>query len=143
MSKELQELQNKRAKLEEESVSLKNEQTNLEERVRVLEEKVAIDQLTKGNDTAREQISQLASKVDELEQRLSGKIPSPIKEAPPPQEVPALAEEPAPEPAETGEPEEPHEDIVTVAELEGPIAGQEEFGEESKRRSDRKKRKFF
>jgi uncharacterized coiled-coil protein SlyX len=69
-SKELEELQNKKAKLEDESRTLKDEQTNLEQRIRVLEERVAVEVLKTNNKIAREAVSRLESKLNELEQKL-------------------------------------------------------------------------
>jgi L-lactate utilization protein LutB len=67
---ELDELRDKRAKLEKESLLLKQGQKNLEERIKVLEEKIAIEELKKDNRTARENVSHLESTISELERKL-------------------------------------------------------------------------
>jgi len=66
---ELQELQDKRAKLEDESLTLREEQKRLEEKAKALEQKI-IQELSNKNDDARQKVSNLSSKVNDLEQRL-------------------------------------------------------------------------
>lgn len=70
LPKELQELQDKRIKLEEESRCLKEEQKNLEENVKELEQRT-IERLKSANKNTRLEISRLKSMVDDLGQRLS------------------------------------------------------------------------
>jgi hypothetical protein len=151
-SKELEELQNRKARLEEESNGLKTEQGNLEERVKVLGEKIAIEELKSNNKATSEAISKLESKIDELEQRLrqvsqTPGTPHPINETVPKiMEPPEPAEQNAPEPPIETTTEEPaeEEDVVTVTTLEdSAMVQQEEFSEDVKRRNDKKKRKFF
>jgi len=148
-SKELEELQNKRAGLKEESRSLKEEQKDLEERVKVLEEKIAVEELKNSNKAACEAISHLESKINELEERL--KKTSQVPETPKPtkeivsevDETTEPTEKVTPEIEETM-PEEPEEEAVTVTALEDSItASQEEVGEDLKKPSEKKKRKFF
>ena len=148
-SRELEELQNRRARLEEESHSLNDEQKSLEDRVKVLEEKIAIEELTKNNKVTREEISQLESTIKALENKLVGgfqpsEVPARMTETLPETEVTEPAEEEiTSELADATESEEEQEEIVTVAELESPTEQQEEFDDDLKIRSDKKKRKFF
>jgi predicted RNase H-like nuclease (RuvC/YqgF family) len=76
LPKELQELQDKRAKLEDEMQSLKEEQKKKEERAKALEEKI-IEELNNKNEKSRQNISQLDSKIGDLERKLEqiGKDP--------------------------------------------------------------------
>lgn len=69
LPKELQELQDKRAKLEDEMQSLKEEQKKKEERAKALEEKI-IEELNNKNEKSRQNISQLDSKIGDLERKL-------------------------------------------------------------------------
>jgi len=147
-SKELEELQNKRAKLEEESRSLKEDQKDLEERVKVLEEKIAIEELKNSNKAACEAISQFESKINELEERL--KKTSQVPETPKPTKEIVSEVDETTEPTEevTSEveetmPEEPEEEAVTVTALEDSITTSQEVGEDLKKPSEKKKRKFF
>ncbi len=148
-SRELEELHNRRARLEEESHSLNDEQKNLEDRVKVLEEKIAIEELTRNNKMTREEISQLESTIKTLENKLVGdfqpsEVPAHMTETLPETEVAEPAEEEiTSELAGATESEEEQEDIVTVAEFENPTEQQEESGDDLKIRSDKKKRKFF
>ena len=145
----LEELQNRRAKLEEESRFLKDEQKSLEERVKILEEKIAIEELTKNNKATHDEISQLESAIKALEHKLDGYVqPSGdstlmVETTPEPEISEPVKEENTSELAETTESEEAQEEIVTVAEFENPIEQQEEFGDDQKIRSEKKKRKFF
>ena len=147
---ELEELRNRRVKLEEESHSLKDKQTNFEERVKVLEEKLAIAELQNNNKMTRDAISQLESKMNELEERLNKTLQAPEPAEPAekvtPEEnvVPEPVEEAAQEVAETEvekaeEPEEPEEEAVTVKPFEDAFVTEQE----DKKRSDKRKRKFF
>jgi hypothetical protein len=147
-SKELEQLQNRRAELEEESNSLGQQQQNLEIKVKTLEERIRISELENINKTRLEAITQLESKVGELEQRLKtgGKTESyestneaklEINEAP------ESAEEVTASVSKTIE-EEPEDEVVTVAAIEDPmIVEQEENSENLKRQNEKKKRKFF
>ena len=69
LPKELQELQDKRSKLENETRSLKEEQMKKEEQAKALEQKI-IEELLSKNEETRQNISQLNSKIEDLEQRL-------------------------------------------------------------------------
>ena len=145
-SKDLEELQNKRTKLEEESRSLKEDQKDLEERVKVLEEKIAVEELKNSNKAACEAISHLESKINELEERL--KKTSQVPETPKPTNEIVSEVDETTEPTEevTPEVEEtmPEEEAVTVTALEDSItASQEEVGEDLKKPSEKKKHKFF
>jgi uncharacterized coiled-coil protein SlyX len=148
-SRELEELQNRRARLEEESRCLNDEQKSLEDRMKVLEEKIAIEELTRNNKATREEISQLESTIKALENKLVGcfqpsEVPARMTETLPETEVTEPAEEEiTSELADATESEEEQEEIVTVAEFESPTEQQEEFGADLKTRSDKKKRKFF
>lgn len=147
-SKELEQLQNRRAELEEESNSLGQQQQNLEIKVKTLEERIRISELENINKTRLEAITQLESKVGELEQRLKtgGKTESyestneaklEINEAP------ESTEEVTASVSKTIE-EEPEDEVVTVAAIEDPmIVEQEENSENLKRQNEKKKRKFF
>lgn len=143
-SKELEELQNQKTRLDEESRSLKGRQENLEERVKVLEETIAIEQLKNNNKATREAITQLESKIDELERNLEKVSREP--ETNKPQVEPEVAETPKPDetPFETAETttEDSEEEFVTTTATEEPMMTEPEI-DEGKRTHDKKKRKFF
>lgn len=67
----LQELQNIRTGLEEESRSLNEERENLEDKVQILRDKVAIEELRKSNAETQSIISQLKIEIGELERKLN------------------------------------------------------------------------
>ena len=67
--KEIEELRDKRAKLEDEARVLKEEQSKLEERSKALEQKM-MEELKDGNKKKRQDISRLESIIKEQEQRL-------------------------------------------------------------------------
>ena len=67
-----QELEKIRTELEEESRSLNEERKLLEDKAKALRDKVAIEELRKGNVTARDEIAKLKTEIKDLEQRLSG-----------------------------------------------------------------------
>ena len=69
--KELEELQSKKTKLEDESRSLEEKQKTLDERLRTLEEKLAIRELEAKNQKMRDAVNDLESKVKELEGKLN------------------------------------------------------------------------
>jgi len=104
--------------------------------------------LKNSNDATREAISHLESTINELEERL--KKTSQMPETPKPAkeivsevyETPEPTEEVTPEIEETV-PEEPQEEAVTVTALEDSLTVQQEVGEDSKKPSEKKKRKFF
>ena len=112
----------------------------------MLEEKIAVEDLKNSNKTAREAISQLESKINDLEEKLEKTSRTP--ETPKPteeivsewDETPEPTEEATPE-AEKTMPEEPEEETVTVTPLEDSITAPQEV--EDKKPSDKKKRKFF
>lgn len=146
-SRELEELQNRKAGLQEESHSLNDQQKNLDERVKVLEEKIAIEELKNNNKTTREAISQLESKIDGLERRLrevsqEPEVHEPEKTLTLATETPQQTQETAPVATETT-PEDSEEEVITVAAPEEPTIAEQETFTESKSRHDKKKRKFF
>jgi hypothetical protein len=150
-SKEIEELQSRRANLEEESRQLDDKERELDERVKILEEKLAIQALEEHNRTKLDAIKNLEAKMCELEQKV--KTPKPKEpEAEPEAEMetatpPEKPVEEAMEPAEeiATEEEEPKEEYVDVTPIEDvtvtPQA--EEIEEESRKQHDKKKRKFF
>jgi len=69
LSKELQELEERRSKLVAESLSLMVQQKKLEERTKALEQKI-MEELTNNINKARQNISQLESMINDLEQCL-------------------------------------------------------------------------
>jgi vacuolar-type H+-ATPase subunit I/STV1 len=147
-SKELEELGSKKAVLEAESRSLKEEQQSLAERIKVLEEEIVIEQLKNDNRTAREAISRLKSKKDELEQRLKETSRTPETESTTEAET-GILNAPGPKAesavgiAEAGT-EETEEDVVTVMPLESPMTNEpEKYNEDIKKQQEKKKRKFL
>jgi vacuolar-type H+-ATPase subunit I/STV1 len=146
-SKELEELGSKKAVLEAESRSLKEEQQGLVERIKVLEEEIVIEQMKNDNRAAREAISRLKSKKDELEQRLKDTSRTPETESTTQAETGILN---APERAEgtagigAASAEETEEDVVTVMPLESPMTTEpEKYNEDLKKQQEKKKRKFL
>jgi chromosome segregation ATPase len=91
--KDLEKLQAKRAELEAESRSLREEHKKLEYSIKVLEEQVVIEELNENNKSAKDAITQLEAKLNDLQKRL--KQPSQAPQTPP--ENPA----PSPPPQET------------------------------------------
>lgn len=73
----LQELQNIRTGLEEESRSLNEERKTLEDKVIVLREKIAIEEFRKNNQATKAVITQLKAEINDLEQRLNETIETP------------------------------------------------------------------
>lgn len=147
ISKEFEDLQNRKAELEKESLSLKDTQKNLEERTKIIEEKIAIEELKNNNKAMREAISQLESQIDGLEHRLkdvSMEPNAPKEESAEVQvvETPQVVEEMTPKTAEVVA-EDSEEEIVTVAAPEEPMAIEHGTSGDSKRTHDKKKRKFF
>jgi len=147
-SKELEQLRSRKTELEEQSHSLTEEQKNLEEKVKTLEEKIAIQELTNGNKGTRDVISQLESKISDLERRLNEVSKEQTTFEPKLEVKPEVVEAPEPTEEMTSETaetisEEP-EDVVTVAPLEDPmLAQEEEFSENLTKQREKKKRKFF
>jgi len=144
-SNELEELQNRKTRLEEESRSLKDRQKSLEERTKVLEEKIAIGELENINKATQDSISQIESKIQGLEQRLKEVSQESYAEKPvqkefipaePPQETPTT-----PETVETVM-EDEEEETFTVAAPEEPVIEQPTQGE-GKKSHEKRKRKFF
>jgi outer membrane murein-binding lipoprotein Lpp len=67
---EMEQLQNEKTRLEEESRNLDEELKQLESRSKILGEKIAIQELKNENAAKRQTINQLASKISTLETRL-------------------------------------------------------------------------
>lgn len=67
---EMEQLQNEKTRLEEESRALDEELKQLEMRSKILGEKVAIQELQNENNTKKQTLSQLASKIGMLETQL-------------------------------------------------------------------------
>lgn len=128
LPKELQELLDKRTKLEDESRSLKEEQRKLEENARALEEKL-IKGLKNNNEATRQNISQLESKIKDLEQRL-GQI---SQESGTPGSADETTQEAAIEVSGVASDEVAEEKSVTVT----------AFGETPEEGRERKKHRFF
>jgi uncharacterized protein (DUF3084 family) len=146
--KELEKLQAMRAELEAEAHSLKEEQKNLENSLLSLEEKVVVEELKKEkavveelknrNKATKDAISQLEAKKKDLESRLEQTSQTP--ETPPPKKKKA---EEAPEPAEAA-PEGSEEGGVTVTAIEGEaLVENQEAVDESPKKQEKKKRRFF
>lgn len=69
-SLEMEQLQNEKTRLEEESRNLDEELKQLEMRSKILDEKIAIQELKNENAAKKQTVSQLASKIGMLETRL-------------------------------------------------------------------------
>lgn len=142
-------MQNRRTGLVEQSCSLTKQRENLEEKVKMLEEKIAIADLEDNNKAKLEAITQLESKVNELEQKLKETLEEPRSlesegetksEIVEPQEP---TEEMASQTSQVAE-EEQEDEAVEVKAIEDPIiAEHEEFAEGLKKENERKKRRFF
>lgn len=148
-------MQAKRAELEAESRSLKEEQKKLEYSVKVLEEQVVIEQLHDNNKAAKDTISQLEAKLNDLEKRLKHPAQAPPQAPPenpappPPKETitevevaaPPEKKEAAPEPAEvTLEDSEDSGVTVTAIDDEALVEAQEA---QSDKQQEKKKHRFF
>lgn len=141
-SKELEQLQDRRTKLEEESNSLEQQQRNLDSKVKTLEERIKINELESINKTKREAITQLESRINELEQKLKPQEETKSYESMD-QDSLKTTEEVTTTAPETVE-EEPANEVVDTGVIEDPmLAEQEEFSENLKRQNEKKKRKFF
>lgn len=140
---ELEKLRAMRAELESESLSLKEQQSELEQSVISLEEKVAIeelknekdaiDELKNRNKVAKDAIAELKSKKKKLETKLG--------KAAQKQEAPVQPEE-----TEVAGPDEiiPEEDGgVVVTALDGELLEDQETVNESPKRQEKRKRRFF
>lgn len=153
--KDLEKMQAKRAELEAESRSLKEEQKKLEYSVKVLEEQVVIEQLHDNNKAAKDTISQLEAKLNDLEKRLKHPAQAPPQAPPenpappPPKETitevevaaPPEKKEAAPEPAEvTLEDSEDSGVTVTAIDDEALVEVQEA---QSDKQQEKKKHRFF
>ena len=134
-SKELEQLKNRKAELEEESRLLDEKEKTLDERVKILEEKLAIQELEEHNRTMLNAIEGLESKISDLEKRL--------RETPMEPEIPTPKEEPPFEAGETVQ-EEPveTEGEVEVTAIEEPTMTPQ-FEEDQKKQHEKKKRRLF
>ena len=153
--KDLEKLQAKRAELETESRSLREEHKKLEYSIKVLEEQVVIEELSENNKSAKDAISQLEAKLNDLQKRLkqpsqapqiSPENPAP---SPPPQETTAKVEVSAPPEKKEAPPEpdemtlEDSEDTgvtVTAIDEEALVETQEAQGD---KQQEKKKHRFF
>ena len=148
-SKELEELGSKKAVLQAESRSLKEEQANLEERTRVLEEEIAIEQLKNDNRTSRDAISNLKSKVDELEQRLKETSRTPQTETTSQAQTEIFGPSQPKQEMTVGildetTMEETEDETLTATPLENPMGTEpEKYSEDGKKQQEKKKRKFL
>jgi hypothetical protein len=144
-SKELEELQNKRTNLEEQSRSLEEKEKALEERVKIVEEKLAIQELEDHNQTKLDAVKNLEAKISELEKRLKKpfKEPQPESFKPPeePTPTPEIAETVKEEPTE----EETTEGYVEVTAIDDSTVNQqiEQIDEDTKKQHEKKKRRIF
>jgi hypothetical protein len=145
---ELEQLQTARTRLEEEHQTLEEQQKNLELRTKILEEKITIEELKRDNKSKNEAISQLKSKLDGLDQRLSSMLDT--TSAPsfePKQEL--VTTEVVDQVTETEavvtetQTEEHEEDNVTVTALENPAAPEQEEVGFFNKQHEKKKRKLF
>ncbi len=150
--KDLEKLQAKRAELEAESRSLKEEQKKLEYSVKVLQEQVVIEELSDNNKSAKDAISQLEAKLNDLEKRMKHPSQAPPENPappPPPKETmtevevaaPPEKKEAPPEPAElTLEDSEDSGVTVTAIDDEALVETQEA---QSDKNQEKKKHRFF
>jgi hypothetical protein len=113
-SLEIEQLQNEKTSLEEESHNLDEELKQLEMRSKILAEKIAIQELKNENATKQQTVSQLASKIGMLETRLEKLVSGDIYNE---DTTNANAQEPA---TETNFPEEngQNEDTIRVMALD-------------------------
>jgi uncharacterized protein (DUF3084 family) len=146
--KELEKLQAMRTELEAESHSLKEQQKELENSVLALEQKVVMEELNKekavieelknSNKATKDAIVQLEAKKKELETKLEQ---APQQPATPPLEKEKKEE--ASKPAEAA-PEEAEESGVTVTAIEGEaLVESPEATDESPKKQEKKKHRFF
>lgn len=155
VQKDLEKLQAKRAELEAESHSLREEQKKLEYSVKVLEEQVVIEEISENNKSAKDAISQLEAKLNDLQKRLKQPSQAPQKSpenpAPPspPQEAMTQVEvAPSPvkkeAPSETAEAtfEEPEDTGVTVTAIDDEALVETQEAQSDKQQ-EKKKHRFF
>ena len=151
--KDLEKLQSKRAELEAESRSLREEHKKLEYSIKVLEEQVVIEELNENNKSAKDAITQLEAKLNDLQKRLKQPSQAPQTPpenpapSPPPQETttkevaaPPEKKEAPPEPDEmTLEDSEDTGVTVTAIDEEALVETQEAQGKQQ----EKKKHRFF
>jgi hypothetical protein len=152
--KDLEKLQSKRAELEAESRSLREEHKKLEYSIKVLEEQVVIEELSENNKSAKDAITQLEAKLNDLQKRLKQPSQAPQTSpnpapSPPPQETTTKVEVAAP-PEEKEAPPEPDEITleesedsgvtVTAIDEEALVETQEARGD---KQQEKKKHRFF
>jgi predicted unusual protein kinase regulating ubiquinone biosynthesis (AarF/ABC1/UbiB family) len=145
LPRELQELQDKRSKLEGESLSLKEQQKKLEERTKVLEQKI-MEELSSKNEETRQNISHLESRINDLEQKLGQmtqktKVNEPISETPS-QTLNLEATEGVSVEINAAVCEE-HEESVAVTSVNDSSTAVEKDDSESHQGSEKKKRRFL
>lgn len=152
-SPELSNLQSIRSKLEDESRRLTEERKSLEERMRLLEENVRIEEIKKDNKATNDAISDLRSKIGNLEKRFSElsqpseNVTSSVENPQPSEIIPGetkyLSSDQTATQTETEiEPEEEHElEAIAVTELEEPVVEQEVSAQ--KKREEKKRRRLF
>jgi hypothetical protein len=145
---ELEQLQNTRARMEDEHRSLEEQQKNLELRTKILEERIAIEQLKSGNKSKNEAINQLKIKLDGLEQRLNGMVSDTLTSPIEPEQRPETTEVTSHETeavsvVSEAPAEEIEEDNVTVAALENPTPQEQEQVGIFNKQHEKKKRKLF
>jgi len=148
--KELEELQSKKTRLEDESRSLEEKQKTLDERLKTLEEKLAIRDLEAKNQRMRDAVKDLESKVKELEGRLNSPPGKPETLRPPEEPKTKEAEMVKGEPGKIAEhkPEVQKESDVVITAFGDTNAHaiEQEVGqpdEDSAKQPEKKKRKFF
>ncbi len=123
--------------------------------MRLLEENIRIEELKKDNKTNNDTISDLKSKIDNLEKRFSElsqpgeNVTPPVESPQPSQFVPEetkdlSSDETVTEPETETEPEEEHEvEAIAVTELEEPVVEQEVSAQNLKKREEKKRRRLF
>lgn len=130
---EIEQLQNERARLEEEAQDLDEELKQLETRWKLLSEKVAIQELKKKNAAKKEAINQLQHKISLLETQLEKLSTTSISA-----DAPTIDEDNENHES-TIEPTASEEDAITVTALDN----EEEIDEQLETEYEKKKYGFF
>ncbi|MEM2968821.1 MAG: hypothetical protein QXP44_00355 [Candidatus Bathyarchaeia archaeon] len=130
---EIEQLQNERARLEEEAQDLDEELKQLETRWKLLSEKVAIQELKKKNAAKKEAINQLQHKISLLETQLEKLSTTNISADALPMDEDNKNHE------NTIETPAPEEDAITVTALDN----EEEINEKFETEYEKKKYGFF
>jgi FtsZ-binding cell division protein ZapB len=135
LPKEILELQDKRANLENETRTLAEEQRRKKEKVKALEQMIIVE-LTNKNEKTRQDLSQLDSKINDLEHRLEQIRQEP--ENPNDDSVQVSVE------INDAALEEPmEEEVSTDTSSENSDPSSENEDEMTSQRSEKKKREFF